>query len=207
MILGKEAVVIASVLYIELGPNFTSPPTRPRIESLNAPYAQTVLWYILGVSELGVGGEQWVGCKVQRTKVPLLIFSWLLPTPGKANPVRNSPNPNNLLERFGWVGTRVSSPQSRKVHCRFLVSGLEEKENTHLESCSFDSSLVKLLSEVTQCCGDLSHMKTVVNTAAPPSPPQIPDSSLYFKKCSNVCDCFDLNSEINFCVFSSCEST
>lgn len=39
MILGKEAVVIASVLYIELGPNFTSPPTRPRIESLNAPYA------------------------------------------------------------------------------------------------------------------------------------------------------------------------
>lgn len=39
MLLGKEAVVLASVLYIELGPNFTSPPTHPRIESPNAPYA------------------------------------------------------------------------------------------------------------------------------------------------------------------------
>lgn len=55
MLLGKEAVVLASVLYIELGPNFTSPPTHPRIESPNAPYASTVLWYILGVSELGAG--------------------------------------------------------------------------------------------------------------------------------------------------------
>lgn len=51
-------------------------------------------------------------------------------------------------------------------------------------------------------------METVVdNTAASPSPPRTPDSSLYFKKCSNICDCFALNSEINFCVFSSCEST
>lgn len=30
-------------------------------------------------------------------------------------------------------------------------------------------------------------MESVVdNTAAPPSPPRTPDSSLYFKKCSNV---------------------